>query len=65
MRSASVGSGGDFARGNYFSGPDIGVFGGASYALSHFPIEFMVEFNPDKYDRDVKDGGLRPKSPFS
>lgn len=65
VRSASVGSGGDFALGNYFSGPDIGVFGGASYALSHFPIEFMVEFNPDKYDRDVKDGGLRPKSPFS
>jgi len=66
-RRASVGidDTGEFAFGDFFSGPEIGVFGGMSYAFDALPLTTMVEYNPDKYTRDVSRGAPEPSSPWS
>ena len=57
-RRSSVGidDTGEFAVGDFFSGPEVGVFGGVSYAFESLPITAMLEYNPDKYTRDVSRG---------
>ena len=64
-RSAEAGLGGELSFGNFFSGRDVGVFGGASHKFESFPITAMLEYNPDQYDWDSISGGDRPKSPWS
>lgn len=56
---------GEFALGDFFSGPDIGVFGGVSYAFESLPVTAMLEYNPDRYERDVARGAPAPSSPWS
>ena len=64
-RSAEVGLGGEFSLGNFFSGPNIGVFGGLSQTFETLPVTLKIEFNPDQYERDVILGSRPPKSPWS
>jgi hypothetical protein len=64
-RTARTGSGGQFSTGDFFSGPDVGFFGGVSYAWPDKPITLMAEYNPDNYDYEFGEGGARPKSPIS
>ena len=64
-RSANVGEGGELSVGNFFSGSDVGFFGGISHAFKGVPLSAMIEYNPDQYDWDVSRGGRRPTSPWS
>jgi hypothetical protein len=65
IRSAETGLGGEFSFGDFFSGPEVGVFGGVSHVFESLPLTAMLEYNPDQYDRNVANGGLRPKEPWS
>jgi hypothetical protein len=64
-RSAETGLGGELSFGDFFSGRDVGVFGGASHKFESVPVTVMLEYNPDQYDWDSRRGGDRPKSPWS
>ena len=65
MRSAFSGRGGEFSLGNYFSGDEVGVFGGVSHQFTSLPLTLMAEYNPDQYDWDVSRGGESTSSPWS
>lgn len=58
-------SGGILQPGLFFSGKEIGFFGGASYQFDSLPISLMVEYNPDQYDFEFQRGGWKPKSRWS
>ena len=57
--------GGELSTGTFFSGKEVGLFGGASYQLESHPISLMFEYNPDKYDFEIARGGREPVSPIS
>ena len=63
--SISIDDTGEFAFGDFFSGPEIGLFGGVAYAFESVPVTAMLEYNPDKYTRDVSRGAPAPSSPWS
>ena len=65
VRDGFEGLGGELASGAFFSGKEVGVFGGISYEIPGFPLTAMMEYNPDQYDREFALGSLRPKSPLS
>lgn len=65
FRNADQGLGGEFSFNNFFSGPDVGLFGGFSHRLKNYPLTFIAEYNPDQYDFDARRGGTRPSSPIS
>jgi len=65
VRSADTGLGGEFSFGDFFSGPEVGIFGGVSHDFESLPLTAMLEYNPDQYDRNVASGGSRPTSPWS
>ena len=65
VRSAFSGVGGEFSLGNYFSGDEVGVFGGVSHQFTSLPLTLMAEYNPDQYDWDVSRGGKSTSSPWS
>ena len=65
FRDADAGLGGEFSFDNFFSGPEVGLFGGFSHRLKDYPLTFIAEYNPDQYDFDVRRGGTRPSSPIS
>ena len=65
VRNAVIGEGGELSLDNFFSGPEVGVFGGVSHQFSQLPLTAIAEYNPDQYDFDVSRGGVRPKSPIS
>ncbi|MDB2659559.1 YjbH domain-containing protein, partial [Luminiphilus sp.] len=64
-RDQFTGQGGEFSLGQFFSGNEIGVFGGVSHKLTSFPVIAMLEYNPDRYDSDFRNGVPRPASPWS
>ena len=61
--SNNIGS--EFASKTYFRGEEIGIFGGIHYQPDALPVSLMLEYNPDQYDFEVIQGGLRPKSAWS
>ena len=68
VRSTQVdgyGEGGELAAGDFFSGPEVGVFGGVSYEFSSLPLTAVVEYNPDQYVADLEFGAPRPMSSWS
>lgn len=65
VRSAEQGEGGRISYRDFFSGPNVGVFGGISHRFVKLPLTAMIEFNPDRYDTDFSAGVSRPKSPWS
>jgi hypothetical protein len=57
VRSSETGLGGEFSFGDFFSGPEVGIFGGVSHAFESLPLTAMLEYNPDQYDWDARNGG--------
>ena len=64
-RSAETGRGGEFSLGDFFSGPEIGLFGGINHSFKSLPLSAILEYNPDRYDWDYSRGGVRPEKPWS
>ena len=64
-RVNDVGLGGELSSGTFFSGKEVGIFGGIVYQLDPYPISLMLEYNPDQYDLEVALGGRKPDSPTS
>lgn len=65
-RTSDTGVGGELSFGDFFSGPDIGFFGGASYDFENWPLRAIIEYNADNYDFNNR--GSReyvPSSPIS
>ena len=56
---------GKFSFGDFFSGPEVGIFGGISHTFQRVPISAVIEYNPDRYEFNVGRGGTRPKTPWS
>ena len=65
VRSADTGVGGELSVDNFFSGPDVGFFGGLSHSVESLPLTFALEYNPDQYDLDARRGVARPNAPWS
>ena len=64
-RNADVGLGGEFSINNYFSGPNLGVFGGLEYVIPAIKSKVQIEYNSDNYEREVARGILDRDSRFS
>ncbi|MGK0293148.1 MAG: hypothetical protein ACI9U1_001540 [Porticoccaceae bacterium] len=64
-RDTDFGLGGELSSGAFFSGKKVGFFGGLHYQPDSLPISLMLEYNPDQYDLESGNGGLRPKSRWS
>ena len=64
-RETDYGRGGELSSGAFFSGTKAGFFGGAAYQFDSLPVSLMLEYNPDQYDSEFNNEGLRPKSPWS
>jgi hypothetical protein len=64
-RSSFEGRGGELSTGSFFSGKEVGLFGGISYEVPALPLTAMMEYNPDQYSREYIRGGPKPKSPIT
>ncbi|NRP15378.1 hypothetical protein XMA152_001033 [Marinobacterium sp. xm-a-152] len=64
-RSKDVGKGGTFSLGEWFSGENVGLFGGIQYRPDWAPITVNAEYNPDQYRWEVRNGSTSPTSPLS
>ena len=64
-RDYEVGLGGNLASASFFSGAKVGFFGGLSYRPETLPLEFKLEYNPDKYEKEISYGAPAPNSRFS
>lgn len=64
-RSSFEGRGGELSTGTFFSGKEVGLFGGVSYKIPDLPLTAIMEYNPDQYSREYKRGGPKPKSPIT
>ena len=66
VRDTDVGKGGELSSGAFFSGSEVGLFGGVNYQLEHLPLAVQLEYNPDQYDWEKSNAsGFRIKSPWS
>ena len=65
IRPQFSGVGGELSFNQFFSGSKVGVFGGVSHSFESLPVTAMLEFNPDQYDKDFRNGVPRPESPWS
>ena len=57
--------GGELATGSFFSGPNMGIFGGFEYDFERWPVTLVAEYNPDQYLINQVNGELPPASPWS
>lgn len=64
-RSEDHGRGGKISIGNFFTGPDVGLFGGFSYELEDWNTRFLVEYNSDSFQRERRFGTIPDASPVS
>jgi len=64
-RDAETGRGGKVNFDDFFSGPDVGLFGGFSYDLSQWNTRLIVEYNSDSYQRERNFGTIADASPIS
>ena len=64
-RENDFGEGGELSANTFFKGEKTGLFGGVQYQFDFLPLSFMVEYNPDQYDWEVRRGGRKPKSHWS
>ena len=65
IRDEETGLGGKVSFNNFFSGPDVGLFGGFSYELKDWNTRFLVEYNSDSYQRERHLGTIPDASPIS
>jgi hypothetical protein len=64
-REFNFGKGGEVSYQQFFSGEEVGLFGGVSYQFDAFPVKLMAEYNPDQYTSEVSQGGRAPAAPWS
>ena len=64
-READVGLGGKVSFNRFFSGPDVGLFGGFSYELKDWNTRLLVEYNSDSYQLERDYGIIPDASPIS
>lgn len=64
-RKSFTGLGGEFSFETFFRGEEAGFFGGLSYKFPSNPLTFILEYNPDEYQREVGRGAPIPSSPMS
>ena len=66
VRDTDFGKGGELSSGAFFSGSEVGLFGGVNYQLEHLPLAVQLEYNPDQYGwQKSNTSGFRIKSPWS
>ena len=65
FRDQNTGLGGKVAKDSFFSGEQVGFFGGATYNFETLPLTAILEYNPDQYEWEQRRGGTNPKSPIS
>ena len=65
VRDTDWGLGGELSYGSFFSGQDVGFFGGVSHTFEGSSLTAIAEYNPDQYDFNARFGGVSPKSPLS
>lgn len=66
QRERDVGLGGTVQFDSFFAGPDVGVFGGASYKMPNQDLTFLVEYNSDNYEtRERRQNLVNDPSPIS
>jgi len=59
------GTGGEVNFNTFFSGEEVGVFGGASYHFERWPLKAIIEYNPDQYEFSTRRGVPAPASPWT
>jgi hypothetical protein len=64
-RTPFSGSGGQVQFGNFFHGPNVGLFGGAIWNTPIDGLDLMVEYSGDKYVREQATGNARWKMPLN
>ena len=64
-RTAATGQGGDFGLGDYYSGPNVGLFGGFRYTLPRWNVALEGAYNSDSYARERRFGTVDDTSPWS
>jgi hypothetical protein len=57
--------GGKLRLDSFFTGRDIGLFGGISYNIPNSNFKFLAEYNSDSYDREIKLFTINDSSPIS
>ena len=65
VRDTDFGLGGELSSGAFFRGKEAGLFGGISYQMESIPITLLLEYNPDQYDFEIRNGAREPESPLS
>ena len=56
-RSAELGQGGTFSLGNYFSGENVGLFGGVEYNTPIRNLRLQAEYSGDAYTTELNNSG--------
>ena len=46
-RTSSIGSGGTFSVGDFYSGDKVGLFGGIKYSFDNIPLSLQIEYDPN------------------
>ncbi len=64
-RTPSVGVGGSVDIGQFFSGEEIGLFGGVEWRTPIEDLVLKVEYSDDDYDREQTVGSFSPNIPFN
>ncbi|MFT4633665.1 MAG: hypothetical protein ACI9BC_002692, partial [Crocinitomicaceae bacterium] len=52
-RGFDSGLGGELSYEQWFSGEEVGLFGGVSYQFEALPVKLIAEYNPDQYTFEV------------
>jgi hypothetical protein len=65
QRDANIDQGGQFSLANYFSGGNMGMFGGIRYQLPHWNLDLLAEYNSDNYRREIRLGTIDDAEPWS
>lgn len=65
VNSSGAGSTGQFQISQFFSGEDVGVFGGLEYNMESLPITLMVEYYDEQYTWSTDRGAPYSEGPIS
>ncbi len=65
IRQTAVGQGGTISFGQFFHGPNMGLFGGAIWHTPISNLNLSVEYSSDRYVRETAVGSFRPKWPVN
>ena len=57
--------GGKLRSGSFFSGNQVGIFGGIKYTVPNTNLSLLAEYNSDSYQREINKGTIPDSSPLS